>query len=591
MDTKKTLKIGSSDFARLIRANSYFVDKTMLIKDFFENDSYIILLPRPKRFGKTLNLSMIEHFFDIQKPESKELFSEFEISKHKAFCKKHQNKYPVINISLKRIRENNWERCSVELKYTVADIYEKYSFLLDSEKLTDSEKTLFSKIINKTVGIAELKNGLQFLSRCLKKHFNKEVIILVDEYDTPIIRAFLYTKPPIKVFQSGTPTYYEEVINFMQGFLGEAFKGNPSLAKGMLTGVMRIGKESIFSEWNNFSVFGITSEYFSDSFGFTEDETQRLLTYFDLKGQIENVKKWYDGYQFGKTDKIYNPWSIVNYVSKHKDGFRSYWVNSGDYSLIKSRIIKDGAYKSVQDLIEGKFIEKELHENFVFQDFETNRELLWTMLTDNGYLTQLGKAKYGNYKLRVPNMEVKSVFTDIISEWFNKEVKIKRALLIRLCENLINNRLKEFEYDFRMIMGDTISYFDTSEKTDQYGDKLKVSEQIYHVYMLGVLTILSDDYIIKSNRESGEGRYDIMLIPYDKTQNGIVIEFKTIVKQAENESDKSLKIRVNKELDLALNQIENKKYFKELLEHKIKPENILKVSIVFVGKMPYITKL
>ncbi len=188
-------------------------------------------------------------------------------------------------------------------------------------------------------------------------------------------------------------------------------------------------------------------------------------------------------------------------------------------------------------------------------------------------------------------MEVKSVFTDIMSEWFNKEVKITRALLIRMCENLINNRLKEFEHDFRTIMDDTISYFDTSEKTDQYGDKLKVSEQIYHVYTLGLLTILSDDYIIKSNRESGEGRYDIILIPYDKTQNGIVIEFKTIAKQGKNESGKNFKIRINKELDLALNQIEKKRYFKELLEHKIKAKNILKIPIVFVGKMPYMSKL
>lgn len=364
----------------------------------------------------------------------------------------------------------------------------------------------------------------------------------------------------------------------MQGFLGEAYKGNLNLKKGLLTGVLRVGKESIFSEWNNFSVFGITIPYFSDQFGFTQSEVEKMLSYFDLSDMKDNIKKWYDGYKFGDIDNIYNPWSIVNYISKEKAGFKPYWVNSGSYSLIKSRITEDGVKQNVQDLIEGKIIEKEVKENFVFQDFERNTELIWSLLTDSGYLTQEGKAKYGNYKLRIPNYEVRIVFTEIIMGWLNEELKITRDLLISTCEHLINNRISEFDKGFKQIVGDTLSYYDTSQKNT-------TNEQIYHVYTLGLLAILTDDYIIKSNRESGEGRYDIMLIPYDRSQNGIVIELKTLSSRIKEPA------QINAEIDTALSQIERNKYYKELIDNKIKPNKIIKLPIVFVGKEPHIIKI
>ncbi len=354
---------------------------------------------------------------------------------------------------------------------------------------------------------------------------------------------------------------------------------------------MRVGKESIFSEWNNFQVYGITMPYFSDKFGFTKNETEKLLTYFDLQKDKEKLAKWYDGYKFGNTSQIYNPWSIVSYVSNKEVGFRPYWVNSGDYSLIKSRIIELGVKDNIKNLIEGKTIDKELKENFVFQDFETDNELIWTLLTDNGYLTQVEKSKYGNYKLKIPNNEVKIVFKDIIMTWLNKEVKIKRDLLIEMAESLINNRIHEFEIVFREIIGDTLSYFDTAKKTDKNTkETIITNEQIYHVYMLGLLAILTDDYTIKSNRESGLGRYDIMLIPYEKNQNGIVIEIKQIEKQKINEKDDKFQKRINNMLDKALAQIEKNEYYTELITNKIKPENIIKLPIVFAGKKPYINK-
>ncbi len=378
----------------------------------------------------------------------------------------------------------------------------------------------------------------------------------------------------------------------MQTFLGKAYKGNPYLKKGLLTGVMRVGKESIFSEWNNFDVFGVSMPYFSDSFGFTKDETEKILTYFNLSHKKKEVQKWYNGYKFGNTENIYNPWSIVNYISKYEAGFKPYWVNSGDYSLIQRRIIELGVQENVESLMKGETIEKELHENFVFQDFETDNELLWTLLTDNGYLTQVEESDFDNHKLRIPNNEIKIVFKNIIKTWLKNEVKLRKDLLINTTRHLINSRIKEFEKGFRQLVGDTFSYYDTAEKIDKHS-RLKTirTEQIYHVYTLGLLAILKDDYIIKSNRESGEGRYDIMLIPHDKTANGIVIEIKSVAKQKKRETQKQFTDGINKETNKALKQIEANKYYAELLENNIKPENITKLAIIFAGKQPFVKEL
>ncbi len=591
MKTKKELKIGRSDFRLIVKNGFYFVDKTQLIYDFYNNANDILLIPRPKRFGKTLNLSMIENFFDIQKPESKELFTEFKISKQKDFCEEHQNKYPVINISLKDVKENNWKNCFESFKTIIAELYKNYDYLLESDKLSDEDKEMINNISSEKAKNKFFKFGIQLLSRYLFKHHQKEVIILVDEYDAPIINAFNNTNPPIKSKNKKRKTYYEKVISFMQTFLGKAYKGNPYLKKGLLTGVMRVGKESIFSEWNNFDVFGVTMPYFADSFGFTKEETEKLLTDFNLDGRIEEVKKWYDGYKFGEIENIYNPWSIVNYVTKYEAGFKPYWVNSGNYSLLQSRVTEVGVKDTIHELIQGKAIDKELKENFVFQDFERNTELLWSLLTDNGYLTQVEKSKYGNYKLEIPNNEVKIVFTDIILSWLNEDVKITRDLLISTSEHLINNRIEEFEKGFQLLVGDTFSYYDTAGKTDKYGKKAIRSEQVYHVYTLGLLSILKDDYIIKSNKESGEGRYDIMLIPHDKTAKGIVIEIKSVAKQKKSESKEKFIERINNATNKALQQIETNNYYAELLEHDIKPENIMKIAMIFAGKTPYINKI
>ncbi len=589
---EKILKIGRSDFGLFIKNGFYLVDKTNLIYDFHNNANDIVLFPRPKRFGKTLNLSMIEYFYDIQKQENKELFSNLKIAKNAEFCKEHQNKYPVINITLKGIKETNWEKCLNKFGDVISELYKKYNFLLKSEKIEDYDKEEIEQIIRKTANETTIKGGLLKLSKNLETHFNQKVVILVDEYDTPIISAFNNTNSPIKSEDKENKTYYEKVINFMQGFLGDAYKENDALFKGMLTGVMRVGRESIFSEWNNFDVFGITSNYFSDSFGFTEEETEQILIDFGLKSKIKDIKQWYDGYKFGAKDSIYNPWSIVNYIGKSKDKFKPYWINSGDYSLIKSRIIEIGVSGDIQELIEGKIIEASLYDNFVFQDFEKGSELFWTLLTDNGYLTQAGEADFGRYKLKIPNKEVKIIFTNIIKTWIDTEVKLNGNLLAKAAKDLITGNINEFEQNFKKIIGDTLSYYDTAEKTNkQTKEKLVTNEQIYHVYTLGLLAILTDEYIIKSNRESGDGRYDIMLIPYDKTKKGVVIEIKSIQQQKKSEEERDFIKRVNGEIKDALNQIDKNRYYTELIENKVKPENIVKLAIVFVGKEPYINEI
>ena len=363
--SRKKIRKGKSDFKYIITNNGYFVDKTLLISEFYENSDHVLIIPRPRRFGKTLNLSMIEHFFDIRKKESVNLFSGFKITKEKAFCEAHQNKYPVINLSLKSVRANNWEGCFAGIQTVISETYQQHKYLLKSEKLEDYEKQKIRQIILQKGSQNDYKFSLYQLSKYLSTHFENETIILLDEYDTPIISGY-------------SKKYYDEVIVFMQVFLGAAFKGNAYLKKGLITGILRIARESLFSEMNNVGVFTITDPYFADKFGFTEPQVKAALTYFGLEEDFKNIKQWYDGYKFGDTEAMYNPWSIVNYIARHKQGFKPYWINTGTDSLIKERVLEpdyDQTYDTLQALIAGDTIEKTLYENFVFGDFDTHKRI------------------------------------------------------------------------------------------------------------------------------------------------------------------------------------------------------------------------
>ena len=568
MARKKILK-GDANFKYLVANNGYFVDKTMLIPEFLENADKVLVMPRPRRFGKTMNLSMIEYFFDISKKEDATLFSEFKINAEKGFCEQHQNRYPVINITLKGVVAENWEGCLRRLKDEIYYLYLKNEYILDSDKISKFDKRTIEKILLKNADEADYTASLKNLSRYLKAHFERDVIILLDEYDTPIINGY-------------RENFYKQIITFMQVFLGSAFKDNPSLHKGLITGIMRIAKESMFSALNNPGIFTITSFNFSDKFGFTEAETKALLEYFGLQNRFGEVQQWYDGYQFGNADRMYNPWSIVSYIARHEEGFKPYWVNTGTDSLIKERILEQDINQtrdSLQQLISGGTIEKALEEEFVFPDFDTDRELLWTLLTFSGYLTQVKKVGGDVFELKIPNYEIATVFKRIIINWLQRGMKIRRELLIETTEHLLGNRITDFEKGFKKIMGDTFSYFDTAG-----GEP----ENVYQAYVLGMLAIISDDYLIRSNRESGEGRYDILLIPNNKTKFGIVIEIKQL-KRMEKETDEAFNKRINKLLKEAAGQIERNKYYKELLAHHIK--KIIKLPIVFAGKVPFVNLL
>lgn len=569
-EVMKELNLGNSDFKDIIENNYYFVDKSPLIEEVIKVQKAVVLLPRPRRFGKTLNLSMLKSFFDKNEKDNQKLFENLEIWKNKKIVEKHFGKYPVIYLTFKDAKAANWERIFKHLKSEIAEIYQKHRYLLDSDELFEEDKVYFKDILSRRGDEIDFEISLKKLSKFLYRFHNQKVVILIDEYDTPI--------------QSGYGNFYEEVVLFMRNLLSGAFKDNSNLYKGIITGILKVSKESIFSGLNNLSVYSILDAEFADKFGFTEVEVKQLLTDFEKKTDYLEIKKWYDGYKFGETTKIYNPWSILNFVVSKSEKFKPYWTNTSANGLIKNEIKKKDAGNirlEVLKLISNESIVKNIEENFVFSDFKSRKNLFWTLLIFSGYLTTKEQSARKEYKLVIPNYEIKIIFQDTILEWFESDIKVRKSILEKTANYLINNDLVEFEVGFKQIIGDTFSYYDTA----------KNNEYIYHSYTLGLLAIIGDDYIIKSNKESGEGRYDIMLIPHDKTKNGVVIEIKQIEKLRENESKTEFRNRINSHLQSALNQIDRNKYYTELIENKIDKSRIIKVPVVFAGKEPYITHL
>jgi len=567
MKKRNELNLGYSNFKVIMEQNYYFIDKSLLIKEVIEAEKSVILLPRPRRFGKTLNLSMLRCFFDINEKETQKLFENLKIWQTEDEIKNKQGKYPVIYLSFKDAKEDNWEDCLSLIKYEISDLFRKHYYLIEKDFLKESEKEYFLSIIEKKADKVDYQKSIKILCEFLYRYHNQNVVILIDEYDAPI--------------QAGYKLFYKNVVAFMRNLLSGAFKDNDYLYKGVLTGILRVSKESIFSGLNNLSIYTILDNDFSDKFGFTETEIKQILQDFEVETDYEQVKKWYDGYKIGNSRDIYNPWSILSYAKSWKNGFKPFWVNTGSDDLIKERLNeRDANYTREQllKLINNETIEKTIEENFVFPDLDTNKELLWTLLTFSGYLTAVNKTDRKVYELAIPNYEVKTVFQDIVINWLNADIKIRQNQLYDTAKYLINNELEKFEKGFKQIIGDTFSYFDVNGEP----------ENVYQSYVLGLLAIIGDDYIIKSNRESGDGRYEIMLIPHNKTKFGIVIEIKQITR-LENEKDEVFYSRINKKIESAKNQIEQNKYYKELIDNKI--TNIIKLPIVFAGKEPYISEI
>ena len=546
---KKAVPVGIEDFKELIQDEYYYVDKTLLIDEMLMNKSKVTLFTRPRRFGKTLNMSMLKYFFDVKdKEENKKLFENLKISNSEYMSE--QGKYPVIFISLKDLKEDTWEECIESIKDIMHKIFNEYSFL--REKLNVVEKRQFDKIWEITGNERNFKTSLLDLSNYLNKYYGEKAIILIDEYDAPIINAF-------------DKGYYNEAINFFQTFYSSALKTNNSLKYGILTGITRIIKEGIFSGLNNLYVNTILSKDYSEYFGLLESEVIEMLEYFDMKYKIEEVREWYNGYIFGES-KVYNPWSIVNYVREKE--IKAYWANVSGNTLLENMLDHAGesVYDDLKRFTDGESIEKYISDGTTIKSLLNNDDEIWQVLLYSGYLTKDEKQKeidvtseYTDvYNLRIPNKEIRKYFGNMfLNKFFGTEVKTN--ILIKALEN---GDIKKFEKTLGEIMINMLSHFDLD----------KEMEKIYQVFMIGLVGFLMGKYEIISNDESGYGRYDLAMIPIKSNEKAYLMEFK--ISKTKNEMEK----RAQK----ALKQIDEKKYDTKLKARGIK--NILKIGVAFHGK-------
>ena len=546
---KKAVPVGIEDFKELIQDEYYYVDKTLLIDEMLMNKSKVTLFTRPRRFGKTLNMSMLRYFFDVKdKEENKKLFENLKI--YDSEYMSEQGKYPVIFVSLKDLKEDTWEECLESIKDIMYKIFNEYNFL--REKLNVVEKRQFDKIWEITGNERNFKTSLLDLSNYLNKYYGEKVIILIDEYDAPIINAF-------------DKGYYNEAINFFQTFYSSALKTNNSLKYGVLTGITRIIKEGIFSGLNNLYVNTILSKDYSEYFGLLENEVIEMLEYFDMKYKIEEVREWYNGYIFGES-KVYNPWSIVNYVREKE--IKAYWANVSGNTLLENMLDHAGesVYDDLKRFTDGESIEKYISDGTTIKSLLNNDDEIWQVLLYSGYLTKDEKQKeiditseYTDvYNLRIPNKEIRKYFGNMfLNRFFGTEVKTN--ILIKALEN---GDIKKFEKTLGEIMINMLSHFDLD----------KEMEKIYQVFMIGLVGFLMGKYEIISNDESGYGRYDLAMIPIKSNEKAYLMEFK--ISKTKNEMEK----RAQK----ALKQIDEKKYDTKLKARGIK--NILKIGVAFYGK-------
>ena len=541
---KKAVPVGIEDFERIIREDYYYVDKTMLIEELLINRAPVTLFTRPRRFGKTLNMSMIKYFFDVKnKEENKKLFENLKI--YSSEYMSEQGKYPVIFISLKDLKGDIWEECLKRLKLFIFDLYAEFEYI--REKMNEWDKRKFEKVLYENED-ADYIMSLKFLADSLYKYYGEKVIILIDEYDAPIINAF-------------DKGYYNEAINFFQTFYSSALKTNNSLKYGILTGITRIIKEGIFSGLNNLYVNTILSRDYSEYFGLLENEVVEMLDYFDMKYKIEEVREWYNGYIFGESE-VYNPWSIVNYVREKE--IKAYWANVSGNTLLENMLNHAGesVYDDLKRFTDGESIEKYISDGTTIKSLLSNDDEIWQLLLYSGYLTKDEKQEKESdsnvYNLKIPNKEIRKYFGNMfLNRFFGTEVKTN--ILIKALEG---GDIKKFEETLGEIMINMLSHFDLD----------KEMEKIYQVFMIGLVGFLMGKYEIISNDESGYGRYDLAMIPIKSNEKAYLMEFKI------SKTKKGMEESAEK----ALKQIDEKKYDTKLRARGIK--NILKIGIAFYGK-------
>ena len=541
---KKAVPVGIEDFERIINEDYYYVDKTLLIEELLINRAPVTLFTRPRRFGKTLNMSMLKYFFDVKnKEENKKLFENLKI--YNSEYMSEQGKYPVIFISLKDLKGDTWEECLKRLKLFIFDLYAEFEYI--REKMNEWDKRKFEKVLYEKED-ADYIMSLKFLADSLYKYYGEKAIILIDEYDAPIINAF-------------DKGYYNEAVNFFQTFYSSALKTNNSLKYGVLTGITRIIKEGIFSGLNNLKVDTILNKKYSEYFGLLESEVIEMLDYFGMKYKIEEVKEWYNGYLFGESE-VYNPWSIVNYIDNGE--IKAYWANVSGNTLLENMLDHAGesVYDDLKRFTDGESIEKYISDGTTIKSLLSNDDEIWQLLLYSGYLTkaknQEKESDSNIYNLKIPNKEIRKYFGNMfLNRFFGTEVKTNT-----LIKALENGDIKKFEKTLGEIMINMLSHFDLD----------KEMEKIYQVFMIGLVGFLMGKYEIISNDESGYGRYDLAMIPIKSNEKAYLMEFKI------SKTKKGMEEKAEK----ALKQIDEKKYDTKLKARGIK--NILKIGIAFYGK-------
>lgn len=547
----RTVAIGIQSFEQIIENDVFYVDKTNFIREWWESKDSVTLIARPRRFGKTLNMSMLEQFFSLEYADRGELFEGLSIWEDAKY-RKLQGTYPVISLSFARVKETNYASAKEKICEILTNLYSHYSFLRDSEALTDKDREYFDRVFSKMED-SDATSALYQLSGFLYRYYGKKVIILLDEYDTPIQEAYV-------------DGFWDELTSFIRSLFNSTFKTNPYVERAMMTGITRVSKESIFSDLNNLKVVTTTSDEYATSFGFTEEEVFAAMDEMGMT-EKEKVKKWYDGFVFGKVRDIYNPWSIINLLDTGK--FSTYWANTSSNSLV-SRLIRQGSRRikeQFETLMQGGCINTEIDEQIVYNLLDDNEEAIWSLLLASGYLKVLQvNVEEECYQLTLTNYEVKRMFRNMIRGWFKKDSSNYNDFIQAL---LLDDVDAMNEYMNRVTRS-VFSSFDTGKRPSS-----AEPERFYHGFVLGLMMELQDRYIITSNRESGFGRYDVILYPR-KDDDAIIMEFKVFNKRREKNLEDTLAS--------ALRQIEEKQYAQTLIDQGIASERIRKYGFAFEGK-------
>ncbi len=551
----RTVGIGNQDFETIRREGYFYVDKTNLIREWWENGDSVTLITRPRRFGKTLNMSMLEQFFSVDYAGRGDLFEGLSVWQEEKY-RRLQGTYPVIALSFAKVKEISYQEARKKICRILSDLYRQFDFLWNSEKLTPREKELYQAVSDDMEDYVAAES-LNALSNLLMRHYGKKVIILLDEYDTPMQEAYV----------SG---YWDELVTFTRGLFNATFKTNPYMERALMTGITRVSKESMFSDLNNLEVVTTTTEKYADSFGFTEEEVFAALEEYGLSEYQQQVKDWYDGFTFGSRRDIYNPWSIINFLDKKKVG--AYWAGTSSNRLV-SKLLREGSSgikKNFEDLLAGGALELEIDEQIAYSQLSTKKNAIWSLLLATGYLkvwetTFVERTGRAYYKLVLTNKEVAIMFEDMVRDWFSENDYYNdfiKALLLGdvAAMNTYMNRVTR----------EMFSYFDAGR--NPYSEP----ERFYHGFVLGLMVELSDRYVVTSNRESGFGRYDVMLEPRRVAEDdGILLEFKV-----QSEGEKELSDTVTQ----ALRQIQERDYQASLAAKGVPEDRIRKYGFAFCGK-------